>query len=418
MNKNTEKNILDSFKKNVLSQMNKQLMKIEQKRPNINSEKQNIDMDIEMKNESLDTNKSLKDSSNSEQMDLSNEKEYEKGKPNNDSNVSTENSIGDNYSTANSNFESDKINHRENLAKKNIEHIIKDKTKTSNEMEISKEAEISTNYEAQNAREYWDEILDNLKEEEKNLNLDINPQYFEHQNEINPKMRGILIDWLIDVHNKFNYKEETLYITIYIMDSYLSKRHIQRKRFQLLGITSLFISSKINEIYYRRISDYVFIADNAYSIEEIKYMEEEIAKTLNFNFLIPSCLSFYEIITHKFGVSEDLNKYKFGEFLLQNFLTDNRCLYYSYSTIACACCYIVMKFYRMKNYKNCYNNNFYTIKNGYNYDNNGYIVINCAKEVCSVISDIFTSNLQSTNRKYNNNPFFEDIKKVLGSPKQ
>lgn len=45
----------------------------------------------------------------------------------------------------------------------------------------------------------------------------------ERQPEINSKMRGILVDWLVDVHVKFKLRDETLYLTISLIDRYLSK---------------------------------------------------------------------------------------------------------------------------------------------------------------------------------------------------
>ena len=400
-NKYTKKKILDSEKNNVISEVR---IKLENKNHLEESNQiNNIDLDIEMKNENM--NSSFKDSLNSEQMNLSNE---EKIKVCNDSLNNIENSYGDNYSTANSNTENKK------LTKEKNEKVIDDKIASNNDMQISKEKEIERNSEfLQNAGEYIDEIFDNLIDEEKDLNWKINPNYFENQTEINQSMRSILIDWLIDVHNKFQFKEETIYIAIYIIDNYLSKRIIKRHKFQLLGITSLFIASKVNEIYIRRISDYVFITDNAYNIEDIKCMEEEISKTLNFNFLVPSALSFYEIIAKKVGISEDVDKYHFGEFLIQSFLIDYRSLYYSYSSIACACCYIVMKFYKLKNYQICYDNKYYSIKSSNNYNNKGYVIKECARYICSVISELFNSNQQSTIRKYSSNHFIEEIKKII-----
>ena len=34
-------------------------------------------------------------------------------------------------------------------------------------------------------------------------------------------MRAILIDWLVDVHYKFNLKIQTLYISVNLIDKYL-----------------------------------------------------------------------------------------------------------------------------------------------------------------------------------------------------
>lgn len=40
--------------------------------------------------------------------------------------------------------------------------------------------------------------------------------------EIKEGMRAILVDWLIQVHNRFRLLQETLYITISIVDRFLS----------------------------------------------------------------------------------------------------------------------------------------------------------------------------------------------------
>jgi len=42
------------------------------------------------------------------------------------------------------------------------------------------------------------------------------------QIEIKEKMRAILIDWLIEVHLKLDWMPETLYLTMKIIDRYLS----------------------------------------------------------------------------------------------------------------------------------------------------------------------------------------------------
>jgi hypothetical protein len=169
--------------------------------------------------------------------------------------------------------------------------------------------EIKSN--VQNVKEYMNDILESLFEEEEKFYMKLNPFYYNFQYEINPNMRAVLIDWLIDLNRKLNFQEETLINAIYIMDSYLSKKFIKKIYFQLLGVTSLMISSKINEIYLQPLSVYSDMIDNAYLAEEIKIMEKDILNVLEFNLLVPSPLKFYEIITQKVGFSDDINKYKF-----------------------------------------------------------------------------------------------------------
>ncbi len=41
---------------------------------------------------------------------------------------------------------------------------------------------------------------------------------------IRPTMRTILVDWLVDVHGRFKMLQETLYLSIAVMDSFLQVR--------------------------------------------------------------------------------------------------------------------------------------------------------------------------------------------------
>ena len=265
----------------------------------------------------------------------------------------------------------------------------------------------SENY-IKNAEEYVDDILNNLLKEEKEAELKIDYSYFGFQTDINSKMRAILIDWLIDVHLKFNFRQETLYITINIIDTYLSSKKIERCNFQLLGVTALFIACKQNEILFRKLNEYVYITDNAYTEEDIKNMEYKVLETLNFNVLFPSSLTFYEIFSNKLDLYKDKKKFNFGEFLMESFYLDENCLKYSSSTIACAVGYIVMKYFKMDNYKECYNPNNFNIKpineliEKYSKNNNYpiYIIKECAKDICYFMNELAKGNLKSTIRKY------------------
>ena len=258
------------------------------------------------------------------------------------------------------------------------------------------------------SEEYANDILDNLLTEEKELKIIINQNYFSFQPEINDKMRAILIDWLIDVQTKFNFKEETLYITIYIIDCYLS--------LQLLGVTALFIACKQNEIIFRRLKEYVYITDNAYTEKEIIKMENTILKTLNFNILFPSSLSFYEILCNNKKIINDSEKFNFGQFLMQSFFMDSNSLKYTYSTIACATTYIVMKFFKMKDYKYCYDSKLFNIKdNTHNNNNQAYIIKECAKDICFFVWELSKNNLKASIRKFSNSKYGNVSKLIFGS---
>ena len=81
------------------------------------------------------------------------------------------------------------------------------------------------------------------------------------QDDISEKMRSILVDWLIDVHVKFKLSDNTLYLAINIMDRFLCKTKLSRKKLQLLGVSAMMIACKLEEIYAPEIKDFVYISD-------------------------------------------------------------------------------------------------------------------------------------------------------------
>ena len=221
--------------------------------------------------------------------------------------------------------------------------------------DIYKENDMDSSYFQNNKEnEYLNDIFENLINEENNNKYKINSNYFNFQNDINDKMRKVLIDWLIEIHYKLKFKEETFYTTIYIIDAYLSQKRIERKNLQLLGITAIFIASKLYEINSGNIEDYSNITAKTYNKEEIINMESDISKTLNFNFLIPTPILFYEILTKKMNLENDSYEYKFGEFLIQSYIMDSESFKYNYSIISYSSLFLVL---------NIFNLNYNKIKN-------------------------------------------------------
>jgi hypothetical protein len=121
-----------------------------------------------------------------------------------------------------------------------------------------------------------------------------NSNYMANQQDINEKMRRILVDWLLKVHGKFKLLPETLYLTINIIDRYLSYETVTRKVLQLIGVTAMHIAWKYEEIYPPEASDFVYITDNAYSKKELLETEYKILKTLNFNLTFVSAYRYLE----------------------------------------------------------------------------------------------------------------------------
>lgn len=174
------------------------------------------------------------------------------------------------------------------------------------------------------------------------------PTYMAQQADVNEKMRAILIDWLIEVHLKFKLVPETMYVTVNLIDRFLSKKSIQRNKLQLVGVTAMFIASKYEEIYAPEVRDFVYISDKAYSREEILKMEANMLGMLNFNVTAPSAFAFLKrfvkvagFLHHDEGREERLCTY-----LVELTLQEYRMLKYLPSVIAASAVCLAQKMLR------------------------------------------------------------------------
>ncbi|KAI3525877.1 hypothetical protein L1887_05007 [Cichorium endivia] len=112
--------------------------------------------------------------------------------------------------------------------------------------------------------------------------------YMHSQPEINDKMRAILIDWLIEVHNKFELMNETLYLTINIVDRFLAAETVARRELQCVGMSAMLIASKYEEIWAPEVNDFVQISDRAYEHRHVLVMEKRILGRLEWNLTLPT----------------------------------------------------------------------------------------------------------------------------------
>ena len=100
------------------------------------------------------------------------------------------------------------------------------------------------------------------------------------QFDINEKMRAILIDWLIEVHDKFDLIGETLFLTVNLIDRFLSQKTVVRKKLQLVGLVSMLLACKYEEVSVPVVGDLILISDKAYSRKEVLEMVNSLAPLL------------------------------------------------------------------------------------------------------------------------------------------
>ncbi len=185
-------------------------------------------------------------------------------------------------------------------------------------------------YNAQMVSVYVDDIMQHLRNTE--VKRQPSASYMSRQTDINAKMREILIDWLVEVHLKFKLRQETLFLTVNIIDRFLERRAVSRSKLQLVGCTAMLIASKYEEIYAPEVQDFVYVSDKAYTREQILAMESIILNALEFNLTVPYAMRFAERYVKFASDSEQFKE--MVNFLIELTLQDYRFLRYVPSTVA------------------------------------------------------------------------------------
>ncbi|EME30308.1 Cyclin-B2-4 [Galdieria sulphuraria] len=197
----------------------------------------------------------------------------------------------------------------------------------------------SDRHDPQQVVAYVNRIIANHRRIERKFMPD--PQYMMEQPDINERMRAILIDWLVDVHLKFKLLPETLYLTVNLIDRFLSLQHITRQKLQLVGVTAMLIASKYEEIYPPEVRDFEYITDKAYNKEEILSMEAIMLNILKFDLTIASSLNFLT----RFLKAADADKQSmlFANYLLELCLSHYKMIRYEPSRMAASAVYLTGK---------------------------------------------------------------------------
>jgi hypothetical protein len=123
-------------------------------------------------------------------------------------------------------------------------------------------------------------------------NFEILPVKNHIQTDVDNKHRAIVVDWLFEVSNKWEFFDDTIHYAVSYMDRYLFLKHQEVGTLQLLGATCMWIAAKYNEIYPPDLSDFVYIAADTYSKELFLRMEANVLSALNFELSKPTTKTF------------------------------------------------------------------------------------------------------------------------------
>ncbi|KAJ8785563.1 hypothetical protein J1605_007160 [Eschrichtius robustus] len=161
-----------------------------------------------------------------------------------------------------------------------------------------------------NVTEYAEEIHQYLREAEIRHRPKVH--YMRKQPDITEGMRTILVDWLVEVGEEYNFRAETLYLAVNFLDRFLSCMSVLRGKLQLVGTAALLLASKYEEIYPPEVDEFVYITDDTYTKRQLLRMEHLLLKVLAFDLTVPTTNQFLLQYLRRQGVcvrTENLAKY-------------------------------------------------------------------------------------------------------------
>ncbi|KAG4106655.1 cyclin-like protein [Neocallimastix lanati (nom. inval.)] len=187
--------------------------------------------------------------------------------------------------------------------------------------------------------EYSNDINKYMKELEIKMLPD--PNYIQHQKEVTWSARTILVNWIAEVHWKFKMQPETLFLTVNLIDRFLSIKTIKLNKFQLLALCALLISAKYMETVVPSIKDLVRIVNHMYTREEIIQAERCVLVLLGFDLGYPDPLHFLRRISKADGYGTRTKI--LANYLIEIALLDEHFLSYPPSVVAGAAVLLARK---------------------------------------------------------------------------
>ena len=184
---------------------------------------------------------------------------------------------------------------------------------SSNNINIFPEVEYSPVPE----REYYDDILQELLLEEKNLIKYKECLYIKFQEYLDNYKRAELISFIYRMAKLFKFKNRTVFLCVQTMDRFFCKEKINYYYFPLLCMCTLVISAKFNEIYYPAYKDilHFFGKGYKYTVQQALRMEALILKTIDYNLIPVFPMCFFDIIAQKTNLTD--TEYYLGNLMIE-----------------------------------------------------------------------------------------------------
>lgn len=174
--------------------------------------------------------------------------------------------------------------------------------------------------------------------------------FMQRHPHLQPKMRAILLDWLMEVCEVYKLHRETFYLAQDFFDRFMStEQDVLKTRLQLIGISALFIAAKLEEIYPPKLVQFAYVTDGACTDDDILQMELIILKSLGWSLSPLTIVSWLNIYMQVAYLKEESCEVLLPQYPQQIFVQitelldicvlDLGCLEFTYSALAASAFY-------------------------------------------------------------------------------
>ncbi|CAG5094628.1 Oidioi.mRNA.OKI2018_I69.XSR.g13724.t1.cds [Oikopleura dioica] len=116
----------------------------------------------------------------------------------------------------------------------------------------------------------------------------VDPAYLQKHKVLSPRHRYILVNWMMEVQESDDhyFRNEQLFQAVRFIDVYLSKTEsLELDRFQLLGITAMFVACKIGMQDYADIKSWAILGDpeQPYDTADIRRFEIKLMQAIDWD---------------------------------------------------------------------------------------------------------------------------------------
>ena len=167
------------------------------------------------------------------------------------------------------------------------------------------------------------------------------PMNYMDKHTLSPNVRERMVDWMVEVFSVYKCDPGTFELAVHIMDTFISKskKVIHDEDIHLIGLTCIYISSKIEDIIPLRMSHIVkSLGHSTFNGKTIMRKEREIIKAIDFDFFTAGTYDyimtfFYDLKVNNAKKIKELNGIRIVEKFLNFSVFLSQLLLYHYEFV-------------------------------------------------------------------------------------